>query len=111
MTLNGIWKFRWVKDSDARPTDFWKTDFNDKGWDNLAIPAMWELNGYDVPLYSGVGFDWKLRKGWCKNNPPILPVEDNHVGSYRREITVPANWRGKDIIAHFGSVYSNIYYG
>lgn len=49
MTLNGIWKFRWVKDSDARPTDFWKTDFNDKGWDNLAIPAMWELNGYDVP--------------------------------------------------------------
>ena len=109
MTLNGIWKFRWVKDSDARPTDFWKTDFNDKGWDNLAIPAMWELNGYDVPLYSGVGFDWKLRKGWCKNNPPILPVEDNHVGSYRREITVPANWRGKDIIAHFGSVYSNIY--
>ena len=109
MTLNGIWKFRWVKDSDARPTDFWKTDFNDKGWDNLAIPAMWELNGYDVPLYSGVGFDWKLRKGRCKNNPPILPVEDNHVGSYRREITVPANWRGKDIIAHFGSVYSNIY--
>lgn len=35
MTLNGIWKFRWTKDSDARPTDFWKTDFNDKGWDNL----------------------------------------------------------------------------
>ena len=109
MTLNGIWKFRWVKDSDARPTDFWKTDFNDNGWDNLAIPAMWELNGYDVPLYSGVGFDWKLRKGWCKNNPPELPVEDNHVGSYRREITVPANWRDKNIIAHFGSVYSNIY--
>lgn len=109
MTLNGIWKFRWTKDSDARPTDFWKTDFNDKGWDNLAVPAMWELNGYDVPLYSGVGFDWKLRKGWCKNNPPELPVEDNHVGSYRREITVPANWRGKDIVAHFGSVYSNIY--
>lgn len=109
MTLNGIWKFRWTKDSDARPTDFWKTDFNDKGWDNLAVPAMWELNGYDVPLYSGVGFDWKLRKGWCKNNPPELPVEDNHVGSYRREITVPVNWRGKDIVAHFGSIYSNIY--
>ena len=24
MTLNGSWKFNWVKDADARPTDFWK---------------------------------------------------------------------------------------
>lgn len=109
MTLNGIWKFRWVKDSDARPTDFWKIGYNDKGWDDLPIPAMWELNGYDVPLYSGVGFDWKLWKGWCKNNPPVVPVENNHVGSYRREIIVPSDWKGKDIIAHFGSVSSNIY--
>lgn len=109
LPLNGIWKFHWVKDSDGRPTDFWKVGFNDKGWDDLAVPSVWELNGYDVPLYSGVGFDWKLWKGWSKNNPPELPVENNHVGSYRREITVPAEWKGKDIIAHFGSVYSNIY--
>lgn len=109
LPLNGIWKFHWVKDSDGRPTDFWKIGFNDKGWDDLAVPSVWELNGYDVPLYSGVGFDWKLWKGWSKNNPPELPVENNHVGSYRREITVPAEWKSKDIIAHFGSVYSNIY--
>lgn len=109
MSLNGIWKFNWVKDSDARPTDFWKMSFNDKGWDNLLVPAMWELNGYDVPLYSGVGFDWKQYWGGTKNTPPEVPVEDNHVGSYRREIVVPATWKGKDIIAHFGSVSSNIY--
>lgn len=109
MSLNGIWKFNWVKDSDARPVDFWKVSFNDKGWDNLEVPAVWELNGYDVPLYSGVGFDWKLWKGWSKNNPPEVPVENNHVGSYRRELVVPAEWKGKDIIAHFGSVSSNIY--
>lgn len=109
MSLNGIWKFNWVKDSDARPTDFWKMSFNDKGWDNLPVPAMWELNGYDVPLYSGVGFDWKLYWGGTKNTPPKVPVENNHVGSYRREIVVPADWKGKDVIAHFGSVSSNIY--
>ncbi len=109
MSLNGNWKFNWVKDSDARPTDFWKVDFNDKGWDNLQVPAVWELNGYDVPLYSGVGFDWKLWKGWYKNNPPELPIENNHVGSYRRELVVPVEWKGKDVIAHFGSVSSNIY--
>ncbi len=109
MSLNGTWKFNWVKDSDARPTDFWKVDFNDKGWDNLQVPAVWELNGYDVPLYSGVGFDWKLWKGGYKNNPPELPIENNHVGSYRRELVVPVEWKGKDVIAHFGSVSSNIY--
>lgn len=38
-----------------------------------------------------------------------VPTTNNHVGSYRREITVPAGWKGKEIIAHFGSVTSNMY--
>ena len=109
MTLNGLWKFNWVKDSDARPEDFWKVRFNDKGWDLLEVPAVWELNGYDVPLYSGVGFDWKMYYGNKGNNPPSFPLENNHVGSYRREIVVPESWDGKDIYAHFGAVSSNIY--
>ena len=49
MSLNGTWKFFWVKDADARPTDFWKTSFNDKGWDNMQVPAVWELNGFGEP--------------------------------------------------------------
>ena len=106
MTLNGTWKFNWVKDADARPTDFWKTSFNDKGWDNMQVPAVWELNGYGNPMYLNFGYPWK---NMYKNNPPIVPVKENHVGSYRREIVVPASWKGKDIIAHFGSVTSNMY--
>ena len=59
MSLNGTWKFFWVKDADARPTDFWKTGFNDKGWDNLQVPAVWELNGYGDPIYVNVGYAWR----------------------------------------------------
>lgn len=106
MTLNGMWKFNWVKDADARPTDFWKPGFNDKGWDDLQVPAVWELNGYGDPIYVNVGYAWRNQ---FKNNPPEVPTENNHVGSYRREIVVPASWSGKDIIAHFGSVTSNMY--
>ena len=106
MTLNGTWKFNWVKDADSRPTDFWKTGFNDKGWDNLQVPAVWELNGYGDPIYVNTGYAWRNQ---FKNNPPEVPTENNHVGSYRREIVVPASWSGKDIIAHFGSVTSNMY--
>ena len=106
LSLNGTWKFNWVKDADMRPTDFWQTTFNDKGWDDFQVPAVWELNGYGNPLYLNIGYAWSNH---FKNNPPEVPVEDNHVGSYRREILVPDSWKGKDIIAHFGSVTSNMY--
>lgn len=106
MTLNGIWKFNWVENADARPTDFWTIGFNDKSWKHIQVPGMWELNGYGDPIYVNVGYAWREQ---YKNNPPQVPIINNHVGSYRREITVPANWKGKEIIAHFGSVTSNMY--
>ena len=106
MTLNGTWKFNWVKDADSRPTDFWKIGFNDKGWNNIPVPGVWELHGYGDPIYVNMGYAWRNQ---FETNPPYVPNEENHVGSYRREITVPASWKGKDIIAHFGSVTSNMY--
>lgn len=106
MTLNGMWKFNWVKDADARPTDFFRTDFNDKGWADLQVPGVWELNGYGDPIYVNVGYAWRSQ---YKNNPPYVPTVNNHVGSYRKEIVVPADWKGKEIFAHFGSVTSNMY--
>ena len=106
MTLNGTWKFNWVKDADARPTDFWKVGFNDKGWNDIPVPGVWELYGFGDPIYVNIGYAWRSQ---FQNNPPYVPTEENHVGSYRREIMVPASWKGKDIIAHFGSVTSNMY--
>lgn len=106
MTLNGTWKFFWVKNADARPTDFWKTGYNDKGWDDMPVPGLWELNGYGDPQYVNVGYPWREQ---FKNNPPQVPTEGNHVGSYRREVVVPADWKGKEIFVHFGSVTSNLY--
>lgn len=106
LSLNGKWKFNWVNDASSRPVDFWKKDFNDKDWDEIKVPGCWELNGYGDPIYVNAGY------AWCnsfKNNPPEVPVENNHVGTYRREIFVPASWKGKEIFAHFGSVTSNIY--
>ena len=106
MTLNGIWKFNWVKNADARPTDFYRTDYNDKGWGQMKVPDVWEMNGYGDPIYVNVGYAWRSQ---YKNNPPYVPIENNHVGSYRKEIIIPAEWSGKEIFAHFGSVTSNMY--
>ncbi len=106
MTLNGIWKFNWVKNADARPTDFYRTDYNDKGWGQMKVPGVWEMNGYGDPIYVNVGYAWRSQ---YKNNPPYVPIENNHVGSYRKEIIIPTEWSGKEIFAHFGSVTSNMY--
>ena len=105
LSLDGDWKFNWVANLDQRPTDFWRTDLDDSGWATMPMPGMWELNGYGDPVYVNIGFPW--RDNW-KNDPPRVPVQDNHVGSYRRHITLPADWKGKQVIAHFGSVTSNI---
>ena len=106
LSLDGTWRFLWVEHADQRPTDFFRMDYDAKNWVDMPVPGVWELNGYGDPEYVNVGFAWR---GHFKNNPPEVPVKDNHVGSYRRVITVPADWTGKQVIAHFGSVTSNIY--
>ena len=106
LPLDGIWKFNWVENADERPTDFYRTDFNDRGWADMPVPGIWELNGYGDPQYVNIGYAWRND---FENNPPMVPTEKNHVGSYRRTIDIPADWAGRDIIAHFGSVTSNLY--
>ena len=106
LSLEGTWKFNWVANADERPTDFYKTDLDDSKWNNIQMPGNWEMLGYGQPEYVNVGFAWR---GHFDQQPPAVPIKDNHVGSYRREINIPSNWDGKRVIAHFGSVTSNIY--
>lgn len=106
MTLNGMWRFNWVDNANERPTDFYRIGFNDSGWDSIPVPGNWELYGYGDPLYVNIGYAWRND---YKNNPPIVPVEKNHVGSYRKTVNIPAEWSGKEVIAHLGSVTSNVY--
>ena len=105
LSLDGDWKFHWVANLNERPTDFYRTDLDDSTWGTMPVPGMWELNGYGDPVYVNIGFPW--RDNW-ENDPPRVPVQDNHVGTYRRHITLPTDWKGKQVIAHFGSVTSNI---
>ena len=106
MSLNGIWKFLWVKNADKRPMNFYKISYDDKSWDNMQVPGLWALNGYGDPVYVNYGYPWRNQ---FAGEPPAIPVADNQVGSYRKEIIIPADWKGKEIFAHFGAVSSNMY--
>ena len=106
LSMNGKWKFYWVKDADKRPLNFYKSDYEDAGWDLMNVPAVWELNGFGDPVYVNIGYPWKSQ---AEVTPPNVPIVNNHVGSYRRIFDIPQNWTGKQVIAHFGSVTSNMY--
>lgn len=106
LSLHGTWKFNWVENADQRPTDFYKPELDDSKWGTMPVPGIWEMNGYGDPIYVNVGFAWR---GHFDQKPPAVPVKDNHVGTYRRTFTLPADWDGKQVVAHFGSVTSCIY--
>ncbi|MBQ2502066.1 MAG: DUF4981 domain-containing protein, partial [Bacteroidales bacterium] len=106
ISLHGKWAFNWVQSADQRPTGFWNPGYDDKGWDTMVVPGIWELNGYGDPIYVNTGYAWRNQ---FQSNPPEVPVYNNHVGSYRREFAIPASWSGKDVIMHIGSATSCIY--
>ena len=105
LSLKGLWRFNWVRDADMKPTNFYKVGYNAKDWGTMPVPGMWELNGYGDPQYVNAGYPWRNQ---FDHNPPTVPVENNHVGSYLKEINIPADWKGKAVYVHFGSVTSNI---
>ncbi len=102
MSLNGIWKFNWVYKPADRPADFYKTDFDVSEWNNIKVPGNWELQGYGTPIYTNIKYP-------LKKNPPFINHEHNPVGSYRRNFTLPANWKERDVFLHFAAGTSAMY--
>lgn len=108
LSLNGIWKFRWVQDPHSRPLDFFKTAFDDSKWDDFKVPANWETNGYGLPIYVNHPYEFTGRKKMgAKLDPPYdIPEDNNPVGSYRKTFELPADWKKKQIFIHLGAVKS-----
>lgn len=105
LSLEGKWKFNWVKDHDKRPKDFYAVNFDDTQWGYFPVPGLFELNGYGDATYKNVGYSWATQ---FRSNPPNVEEKNNYTGSYRKEITIPANWKGEDIYLHVGSATSNL---
>jgi len=101
-SLNGTWKFNWVKKPADRPVDFYKPEYDVSAWDDIRVPLNWQMAGYGVPIYLNIPYPFK-------KNPPFIQHDYNPVGSYRRTFTVPADWQGRQIFLHFDGVESAFY--
>ena len=101
-SLNGTWKFHFAKNPDSRPATFYEEGFDVSGWKNIDVPGSWELQGFDAPIYTDTRYPFPA-------NPPHVPSDYNPVGSYVTTFTVPENFKGEDILLHFGGVESAYY--
>ena len=101
-SLNGTWKFHFAKNPDSRPATFYEEGFDVSGWKNIDVPGSWELQGFDAPIYTDTRYPFPA-------NPPHVPTDYNPVGSYVTTFTVPENFKGEDILLHFGGVESAYY--
>ena len=105
-SIGGVWNFYWTENAtDPQPVEFWSPKFDDSAWGKMPVPGLWELNGYGVPVYKNSGYPWHK---FYKKNPPYAPTEQNAIGSYRHNVEVPAEWKGKQIYVHIGSATSNL---
>jgi len=111
-TLDGNWKFNWVKQPSERPVDFYRTDFNDASWKSILVPCNMEMQGYGTPIYTNFIYPFKPNPPMVINPAPAdwtVSKEPNPVGSYRRTFDVPADWDGKEVFIHFNGVQSAFY--
>lgn len=106
LSLDGVWKFKWVPKPKDRPLGFWKPGYDDSRWTDFKVPATWEVNGYGIPIYVNIRYDFDYL---IKPDPPHVPHVYNPVGSYRREISISKDWDGKEVYLHFGAVRSCLY--
>lgn len=102
MSLDGLWKFKWVPKPADKPTGFEDPAFDVSSWKEIKVPSNWEMEGYGVPIYVNAGYPFPV-------NPPFIAHDDNPVGSYRRTFTLPADWNDREVFLHFGGSTAGMY--
>lgn len=105
LSMEGTWKFNFVKDYNKRPVNFFAANFDDSQWKDFPVPGLFELNGYGDATYKNIGYAWATQ---FDPNPPYISELNNYTGSYRRTFDLPKDWKGKDVYFHVGSATSNL---
>ena len=105
LSMEGMWRFQFVKNHQDAPKGFWALNYDDSQWEDFPVPGLFELNGHGDRIYKNVGY------AWCttfKSDPPYIGETENYTGSYRKEFVLPDNWNGQQVLFHVGSATSNL---
>ncbi|MDO4471105.1 MAG: glycoside hydrolase family 2 TIM barrel-domain containing protein, partial [Bacillota bacterium] len=98
LSLDGVWRFLYLKAPEYSPKGFEAVLYEDENWDCLEVPSCWQLKGYGNMHYTDVWYLFPI-------NPPFVPSE-NPTGIYRKTVNVPEEWLGRRNILRFEGVSS-----
>ncbi len=96
--LNGVWKFQYYKSVYDLKEAFYRTSFNTKDFDDITVPGVWQIAGYDSPQYTNIRYPFPF-------DPPYLP-QDIPCGAYVRKFTYHENIDAPRIYLNFEGVDS-----
>lgn len=121
------WRFHWSRRPSERPLGFERPSFDVSAWDVVKVPCSWQAMGirasgerFGVPLYVNHPYVftsvfpadatcWPRVTGLKTGADWTFDSEDNPVGSYRRDVIVPADWIGDDLFLQFDGVETFFY--
>ncbi|MFI6348381.1 glycoside hydrolase family 2 TIM barrel-domain containing protein [Streptomyces sp. NPDC050560] len=102
LPLDGAWRFRLADRADAHDTAFADPGHDASGWDEIAVPGHWVLQGdgaYGRPAYTNVDYPFPV-------DPPHVP-DENPTGDHLRVFDLPADWpAGGETVLRFEGVES-----
>ncbi len=98
LSLNGEWSFALASTATGLPDGFSAGAFDDAGWDRLAVPGHWQMQGYGAPIYTNVTYPFPV-------DPPFVP-DENPTGAYRLRFDLPSAWPSGDAVLQFLGVDS-----
>ena len=105
LSMEGMWKFHFVKNHQDVPVGFFSLKYDDSQWTDFPVPGLFEMNGYGDKIYKNVGYSWGTT---FKSDPPYIGETNNYTGSYRRTFDLPQDWKGQEVFFHVGSATSNL---
>lgn len=125
--LDGEWTFQMFHDPHEVPEGFYRQDYDASEWGTIKVPGNWELQGYDVPIYTNSIYPFHMEDDsgphivrpsvnpnqpwpgmYNTLKPPFVPHE-NPTGCYLTEFTISDSWDGREVLLEFGAVESAFY--
>ena len=107
-SLNGQWKFHWVRRPEQRPVDFYRPDFDDSQWKTIPVPSNWQLLGYGTPYYRNIRLHVSARLA-PRHEYAAPRVYRLRRAQPRRQLPprasmFPADWNGRRVFLSFDGV-------
>ncbi len=105
LSLNGPWYFHYAKSPAETIPDFFRADYDCRGWETISVPAHIQMEGYGTPQYVNYQYPWD---GTEDLKVGEVPAKRNPVGSYVKYFILPDEWEGEPVCISFQGAESGL---